>query len=202
MTEFQTYITLNESFIDNLSEDKKKEFEFGLENKYIFPLNNGNYLVHLEYYNSFMSEVLKNDKDPYGIPNVNFSQIDSQDARWKEYTKQRISRGFDDSEIWNLDSTIAKFILPRLKEFKEIAWGTPGKLDYEFVQKGYSESEASIIANKAWEEILDKMIWAFEHYDDESYILAADSVKAHEEYVNKINKGLKLFAEWFCSLNY
>ena len=35
--------------------------------------------------------------------------------------KQRLERGFDDSETWSLRDTIANFIIPRLERYEEIA---------------------------------------------------------------------------------
>lgn len=55
------------------------------------------------------------------IPNVCFSLTEEDDKREKEFSKQRMERGFDDSETWALDYTIAQFILPRLKRYDEIA---------------------------------------------------------------------------------
>ena len=40
---------------------------------------------------------------------------DDRQATWLD---QRSTRGFDDTELWNLDTTIAKFILPRLQAYK------------------------------------------------------------------------------------
>lgn len=37
--------------------------------------------------------------DPYGIKNVNFSLISKDDNRFEAYKKQRLERGFDDSEM-------------------------------------------------------------------------------------------------------
>lgn len=56
-----------------------------------------------------------------GIPNVCFSLTEKDDKREKEFSEQRMERGFDDSETWALDYTIARFILPRLKRYDEIA---------------------------------------------------------------------------------
>lgn len=55
------------------------------------------------------------------IPNVCFSLTEEDDKREKEFSKQRMERGFDDSETWALDYTIARFILPRIKRYDEIA---------------------------------------------------------------------------------
>lgn len=38
---------------------------------------------------------------------------------------QRIFRGWDDSETWNLDTSLYKWLLPRLKRFKELNNGWP-----------------------------------------------------------------------------
>lgn len=60
------------------------------------------------------------NKDPkyLGIPNINFSLTSKNDDREATFSKQRIERGFDNSESWSFDVTIANFILPRLKAFK------------------------------------------------------------------------------------
>lgn len=55
------------------------------------------------------------------IPNICFSLTDSQDKREMEFKKQRLERGFDDSETWSLRDTIANFIIPRLERYEEIA---------------------------------------------------------------------------------
>ena len=61
-------------------------------------------------------------------------------------------------ELWNLDYTIAKFVLPRLIEFKENSLGFPG----------YDEADTM---NK-WQDILQKMITAFEYIvtDDDWWV--------------------------------
>lgn len=52
-----------------------------------------------------------------GVPNICFSLTDPNDSREPEFSKQRIERGFDSSELWSLRDTIGNFILPRLKAF-------------------------------------------------------------------------------------
>ena len=51
------------------------------------------------------------------------------------------------SELWDLDYTIIKFILPRLKKFKEI-----NIISYP--------TKCGNIEN--WHKIIDKMIWSFQ----------------------------------------
>ena len=56
-----------------------------------------------------------------GVPNICFSLTDKDDKREIDFIRQRIKRGFDDSETWSLRDSIALFILPRLKRYQEIA---------------------------------------------------------------------------------
>jgi hypothetical protein len=68
-----------------------------------------------EYYNNIQKDIKYT-----GIPNICFSLTDKDDKREVEFAKQRVERGFDDSETWSLDFTIASFILPRLKRYQEL----------------------------------------------------------------------------------
>lgn len=85
---------------------------------------------------------------------------------------QRLTRGWDDSDTWSLDVTIAKFVLPRLKRFKELNNGFP-----------YEETQES------WNEKLDDMIYAMEfelkQFDTNDYDM------------NRVNRGFELFGKHF-----
>lgn len=106
------------------------------------------------------------------------SDINKDDDRQKKWKKQRKERGFDSTELWNLDVTIAKFILPRLIAFKgDDVDSHPGSVD------GVME----------WEEILNKMIFAFTCIDGEKMVFTDEENEA-------IDEGLHLFAEHFRSL--
>lgn len=121
--------------------------------------------------------MLSGTVDAYGIPNVNFSLVGKDDRRWNEFRAQRLERGFDDSETWSLDSTIAKFILPRLMCFREVNMGYP-----------------SSISEQEWNDIIDRMILAFS-------LLAGDAAfLTGKEDQKKIDEGLDLFAKWYTSL--
>jgi hypothetical protein len=105
-----------------------------------------------------------------GVPNICFSLTDKNDSREKSLSKQRIERGFDDSEMWSLDETIANFILPRLKRFREI----------------YPQS---IVDSESFIKEVDKMIVAFEivkkcgPYNDEEQTKLKDGFKSFGEYI-------------------
>lgn len=94
-------------------------------------------------------------EDLFGRKNVNFS-VDSTSAHSEECVKQRMTRGFDDTELWNLDHTIVKFILPRLKEFKKLSKGSyPNEVGTE----------------EKWQEILEKIIVGLEYYLEKDRVM-------------------------------
>lgn len=95
---------------------------------------------------------------------------------------QRRTRGWSDDELWNLDVTIAKFTLPRLKAFRSgpAMGGTP----------------TTIATNEEWLAILDEMIFAFEFVAGENYYINQHNKNEYE----RCEKGLALFAKHFMSL--
>lgn len=140
----------------------------------IIPLNGGDYLVDIFLYIKILEACSYNkDLDSYNIPNVNFTLIDRGDKRWDDFKQQRLERGFDDSETWALDCTIAKFIEPRLRRFKEIKAGYP-----------------AIMSEEKWDDILDKMIYAFE-------CINKDTISDNED---SVDEGLDLFRKYFFNL--
>lgn len=94
-------------------------------------------------------------EDLLGRKNVNFS-LDIPDTHSEECKQQRMTRGFDDTELWNLDYTIIKFILPRLKEFKNLS-------------KGSYPSEVG--TEEKWQEILEKIIIGLEYYLEKDKVI-------------------------------
>ncbi len=54
----------------------------------------------------------------------------------EKYKKQRDERGFDDTETWHLDKTVALFLIPRLKRYIEVNNGFPnGETEQSFNEK-------------------------------------------------------------------
>lgn len=97
-----------------------------------------------------------------------------------KFAYQRLTRGFDDSELWNLDHTISRFVLPRLKEFKRkySVRGTPSQIE----------------TNEEWQAILDDMIKAFE-------IMSQSEFPDYDKNkIEQVEKGLQLFVKHFNSL--
>lgn len=139
---------------------------------------------------NLLKKIFRRRVDPYGIENVCFSIAKRNDTDKKS---QRLKHGFDDTELYNLDVTIAQFVLPRLKRFKELSKAYPGYL---------TEDE--------WSDILDKIIFAFEITIDcveytgvcaELENLPFKEFKEKwKEYDAKRTEGLKLFAEHYNNL--
>lgn len=120
-------ITYMDGFLKSntdVSEDVKKSLAVNIDNVAYFAQN--------VYRDGFQAGLFsKKDKgDPLfnGVPNVNFSldvAMNKDDSRYEEWTKQRMTQGFDDTEIWNLGRTLCKFLKPRLEYYKEHHSGYP-----------------------------------------------------------------------------
>ena len=84
----------------------------------------------------------------------------------------------DTKELYNLDKTLAEYILPRVKRFREI-----NKPSYP----------ADLKDMKAWNKTLDSIVWSFEYSLREE----SQDEKTREKEQRKYKKGMKLFAEYF-----
>lgn len=97
----------------------------------------------------------------------------------KKGNRRKISVQIERFDTWNLDHTLAKIIYPALLQLKVEKHGVPGifvevggedysdQMSFDF----YSEShdEAWKEGAKRWDEILDKMIWAFQQLSSDDY---------------------------------
>lgn len=98
--------------------------------------------------------------------------------RKKLFIEQLETRGWTDADTWSLDHSLAKWITPRLKRFKEVTNCSP-----------------STLKEKQWNAILQKMIDAFEMISHDNYFMLTDKKK-----LKKVNAGLDLFRKYFMSL--
>jgi hypothetical protein len=102
---------------------------------------------------------------------------------------QKLTRGYSDEEIWKLSTTIAAFVLPRLKEFRK-QYSVPfpktdlEKMIYDCV---YREMEKEQL------EGVDEMIYAMQSVIDET------GWTRNENY-DRCKAGLLLFGERFLGL--
>jgi hypothetical protein len=101
---------------------------------------------------------------------------------------QRRTRGWDNSDTWSLDYTIAKFVLPRLKKFEEVTCGVPGCLQ----DKGETLEERE----KVWHNMLKDMIFAMEMVIEDG----DECVMMDDPRWERYEKGMDYFHEYFRAL--
>ena len=120
---------------------------------------------------------------PEALNNICFSvaeDVYEKDLERKEqYRQQRFLNGFDDTETWHMDRTMALFIIPRLKRFME-------------VNNGIANGETE----ESYYEKLRFIIQAFENYyatdkyfnsvDIEERKKLTDDVRQAVEYLSKL----------------
>lgn len=98
-----------------------------------------------------------------------------------KYIKRKIreyKQGFPESDLWNLDVEFAKYLLPRLKRFKEV------QLELESIP-----NVPEIENLEDWIDALNKMIESFEIIVSEDYYTVSD--------YEKIKEGLQVFAKYY-----
>ena len=120
---------------------------------------------------------------PEAIKNINFSVADEIYEKDKEklivHQKQRFERGFDDTETWHMDRTMALFIIPRLKRFMEVNNGIPNGESEE----SYNEKIRFIISAFENYYVSDKY---FNSVDIEERKKLTDDVRLAVEYLSKL----------------
>lgn len=124
-----------------------------------------------------------------------------KDKRFNKYARQLLKRGFDDSETWDLGSAMARWLIPRLKRFKKLNMGYPGRFaKYKY---GYEK----------WKKIIDEILWMLEEQVTEKeetdlfnqYYLIPSAKRPSslgewdewKKYEKRLNKAKKLFGEFW-----
>lgn len=89
---------------------------------------------------------------------------DSRQAAWQE---QFATHGFDNTELWNLDMSIAKFIRPRLERFLELtptAFTDDELADLQTILKAFELIEKEALFDAEQGEIAEKGIKLLPQY--------------------------------------
>lgn len=108
---------------------------------------------------------------------------------------QRKIRGFSDDECWDLDNSIIRFTLPRLKHLRKNTHGYP--IDF-YIEARADDPAMNAEAKLQWNKILDKMIYAMElKLKDEYWYPSSPTAKMDTE---AVQEGMELFFEHFDSL--
>ncbi len=108
----------------------------------------------------------------------------------------------DPWDTWSMDITLAQIILPMLKQLKATKHGVPG--DFVWDEKKQCEKPFKQ-AEKAWDKVMDKMIWSFEQLLDEDndepfHMGGTFNVKGYQKHQKKIQEGLDLFGKYYRNL--
>jgi len=111
-------------------------------------------------------------------------------GRHLKYFYQRVTRGFSDKECWDLDRTIAKYIIPRLKVLKNLDSSHPIEFN----------------SAREWNKAIDKMIWSFEFvltdYGSSEYDFKNTQKWKFKQSLKmkRYKEGMKLFVKHYNSL--
>lgn len=102
------------------------------------------------------------------------------------------------SELWGLNSTLGAIISSYLREFKKASGysgATPGSHSLQQV-----DGKTIVLDNGfgRWCDTLDKMIWSFEQYAN----MDGRFREVSEEYRNRLQEGIDLFAKYYSDLWY
>ncbi len=184
----------------------------------MFDKNNDDYYTYNKYIDGFI------DLLPYRL-GWGFKHNWCEIRWWFKCKYQKLRYGVSDDDVYALETNIAKYIVPRLKYFKNK--GKPG-IPAKFVPPNYSDlsdedmRKAEAIGEKEMNRIIDEMIFAFEYIIDpdkfvpfpeesskwlgeRNYFNREKTIEekmAWDEYIKKSNEyearkknGLKLFAE-------
>lgn len=115
--------------------------------------------------------------------------------------KKGIYTTFKDSEWYNLDYTVAKFILPRLRKFEEKTLSCPVLFDDN------GEMIPLEKANVIWHKALKKMIWSFEQIVNDSSPdpnwckeYGLNFISETQKWNDQVQEGINLFAKYFRDL--
>jgi hypothetical protein len=107
----------------------------------------------------------------------------------------RLRYGFDLTDLWSLDSSITKFVYPRLKQFiKQGTQGHPGLIeDDKFIKDNNLSPYVGKDGMETWNNILNKMLLGFEALNKQEDMYSDESQSNVEE-------GLRLFALFYQNL--
>jgi len=108
---------------------------------------------------------------------------------------RQIDVQIDKWDTWSLDHTPALIIYPALLKFKKDKTGVPSAfIPITDPYRDYTDEEYAQ-AQKAWDEVVDHMIWSFEQ-------LASGQIEDNyeKEYHERVQQGLELFGKYYRNL--
>lgn len=112
-----------------------------------------------------------------------------------KYLWQRLTRGWDDSDTWNLNTEVLRFTLPRLKKFLELNTNYPTCILEDWNNIDYPSDPTPY---DLWVKEISSMIYAMEalvKYSDSD-----EEVEFTEEEFEKVKDGMNSFHKYFHEL--
>jgi len=151
------------------------------------------HIINEQLYESENSPIVK-ETEYYRTTKLGDWILDAFPYGWRAYYKcsevrtwviskyQQFRYGVADSECWSLDYTFTRYMLPRLKHFRNM--------------KRYSYPPD--VTPEEWEIILDEIIWAFDYMADEDKYLKMPEFESEMEdiFIPNRPKTLKRELEW------
>jgi hypothetical protein len=126
-----------------------------------------------------------------------------------EKRKRKIKVNIEPYDVWSMDHTLAHIVFPMLIELRANKCGAPGGMKgfayssrnqwsqtcFAFYEEG--DADADQAGFDEWDEIMDKMIWAFDFIvQDKEY----DDIENIEANRARVTEGLELFGKHYQSL--
>ena len=116
-------------------------------------------------------------------------------------------------DTWNMDYTLAKIVLPMLKQLKATKHGSPN-VDNEDVPINLRAPEEDVLKYKTlgetdpdffkrWDWVMDEMIYAFDCKVNKEEVYVRFDIKdrsAMEKEQERISNGFRLFGKYYESL--
>ena len=110
-------------------------------------------------------------RQPWKLPRFVFGNM--------KYSWQRITKGYCDKDLWNIDGWFMDIMPNMLRQFKENRHGSPGVLGTDYVNA--DGIRCNDTCHEEWDEILDEMIFLFREMNEETCKKKNPYEKEHEE---------------------
>lgn len=111
-----------------------------------------------------------------------------------KYSFQRVTKGYCDKDLWNIDYWFMNLMPDMLQQFKETKHGFPSCLETtEYV--GEQEISCNNEYHAEWDRILDNMIFLFREMNEETCQRKNSYQKEHDNILQVFEEKYGLFGE-------
>ena len=136
-------------------------------------------------------ELKREWKRPWKIPKFIFNNI--------KYSWQRITKGYCDKDLWNIDYWFMSIMPDMLQKFKNTRHGSPSVLGEDYVdENGILNNDT---CHENWDIILEKMIFLFREMNEETCERKNIYEEEHEKVYREFEKKYGILGEGLESVN-